>query len=427
MSGHIKRRGPKRYLIRVTLGYDTDGKRIVHNETFHGTRKEAETRNDEIQRLKNRGQPVAEPDWTLDQVLGEWLDGPHRASVRRPTYDLDEGLLGRYVPKVLRDRFVAQLGPEDFRELLRELEEQGRAPDTRRLVHRLLKSALEWAANEKRVITDNPMKTVRAPAARRRRVNVAPDAIQRLVRELGKSERGLVFELRIETGLRESETLGLPWSAFDLDTTIGAVRVTRSIRWLTGGGFEFFETKTRGSVRRIPLSATLTQKLRELRTTQDARRQKYGEKYRNDLDLVFATNRGLPLHPGNLNKRWLQPAVQRAGIKEKITPRDMRHLCASTLLNRGVDLKVIQERLGHQSIRTTADIYAHLVEGRQAEATREIDAAIRGAPKVRASKQSSSKRTGGTITINRTASGLDMTTDALHARLHGRNERTPTP
>lgn len=53
---------------------------------------------------------------------------------------------------------------------------------------------------------------------------------------------------------------------------------------------------------------------------------------------------------------------------------DLRHTQASLLLAAGVDLKVIQKRLGHRDFATTANIYSHLLQGAQDEAVSKVDA-----------------------------------------------------
>jgi len=56
-------------------------------------------------------------------------------------------------------------------------------------------------------------------------------------------------------------------------------------------------------------------------------------------------------------------------------PHDLRHTHVALLIAAGEDPYVISRRLGHASIRTTYDVYGHLFEGRDREASAALEAA----------------------------------------------------
>jgi integrase len=92
-----------------------------------------------------------------------------------------------------------------------------------------------------------------------------------------------------------------------------------------------------------------------------------------DSDLVVAKENGEPIHP----HQFSQSASANAGLR-KIRLHDLRH--TQRALKAGVPVKVISERLGHESPAFTLKQYAHVIPGMQAEAAAQVAALIDGPP-----------------------------------------------
>jgi integrase len=67
--------------------------------------------------------------------------------------------------------------------------------------------------------------------------------------------------------------------------------------------------------------------------------------------------------------------LERAGLPHQRF-HDLRHACTTLLLLRGVELKVVQEVLGHASYSTTANIYAHVLPELKRGAAAQMDAVL---------------------------------------------------
>ncbi|MBS3977746.1 MAG: site-specific integrase [Syntrophomonadaceae bacterium] len=205
----------------------------------------------------------------------------------------------------------------------------------------------------------------------------------------------------VRTGLRRGELLGLRWKDIDLKT--GTLSVKQSLAYTLAKGLFFKPPKNKRSRRTIHISKEVIDVFKHQKKLQNEARLFYGEKYQ-DGDLVFSQHNGKPMHPDTPTS-WLPDFLGRVKIhktcnnlikNEEICPHcckkvremdiiklprlnlhSLRHTHASHLLQAGVDIKIISERLGHSSIRITYDIYSHLMPGMQKDAADKLEALFR--------------------------------------------------
>ncbi len=147
-----------------------------------------------------------------------------------------------------------------------------------------------------------------------------------------------VVELIYSSGLRRAEVVSL--NCGDIDYMTGTVRVFG-----------------KGSKERVvPVGNGA---LKSMRAYLQARKRL------NDADPVFIGPTGKRLSDGGLVfllSRW----VKASALKKKITPHVLRHSFATHLMNRGCDIRMVQEMLGHVSLQTT-QIYTHVSLDRMKE------------------------------------------------------------
>jgi hypothetical protein len=125
----------------------------------------------------------------------------------------------------------------------------------------------------------------------------------------------------------------------------------------------------------IDLDPETTALLQRRRERQQQEREDFGAGY-NDLDLVTCAEDGSPIHPQSFSQAFAT-AIERADLR-KIRLHDLRHTHATIAVKAGVPVKVISERLGHESPAFTLKQYAHVVPGMQAEAAGLIAAVVAG-------------------------------------------------
>ena len=169
----------------------------------------------------------------------------------------------------------------------------------------------------------------------------------------------------LRTGLRQGEAFGMKWD--DVDFANACVFVKRSLAHVVGKGAVFQEPKTKGSRRRVLLLPEDIAALQEYRQWQWKYANELGDKFEWH-NLLFTSPFGSPISPTNFNRRYFKPLLKQCHIGEGFTFHGLRHTHATLLLQQGVNPKIVQERLGHSSIKVTMDVCSHVLPDMQKQA-----------------------------------------------------------
>jgi integrase len=379
-----------RWLARVYVprAARTDGRtwREDRSKTF-ATEREAKSWAREEEGKVERGESVRPTTLTLSAWVEDWL--AKRLALRpvddrtREKYEAD---LRRYALPAIGGVKLTNLTRPAVRDfaaslLLRQATAGGKpvegrtlSPRTVRHVLRALGSALADAA-EDGLIVKNPVTKIPLPKcpARERSPWTAVQT-RTFLNAAADDLLGAYWIVQPLTGMRPSEGLALMWGDVDLER--GALRVSRSLKPVKktrgdGRVWRLGEPKTAKSRRLLSLPAEAVDALKRHRDRQQIERLIAGEKYR-DHGFVFSQPNGEPYREDGLSRR-LRRVCERANVPV-VTPYDLRHLCASLMLESGVGLKLVSAQLGHASITLTADTYLHVRDSVQAQAVEQFAA-----------------------------------------------------
>jgi len=184
---------------------------------------------------------------------------------------------------------------------------------------------------------------------------------------------GLIFEFALLSGMRPEEYLALQWRDLSFERNTAQVRralVRHKKSW------RFQEPKTKGSKRTVTIPASLSRKLAIHKRLQAEHRLAIGSEWQAH-DLVFCSEFGTPLSIPNLTYRYFRPILEKAKLPQ-MRLYDLRHSHATLLLAADEHLKVVSERLGHSTIRLTADTYSHVLEGMQQGTASKLESMLYG-------------------------------------------------
>ncbi len=179
-----------------------------------------------------------------------------------------------------------------------------------------------------------------------------------------------LFAVIAATGLRNGEATGLRWT--DVGFRTGAVTV-RSTLNRVNGELVITTPKTQTSRRVLNPAPGVMEILRQQRRNQEIDRKRAANLW-TEHNLVFASETGAPLDPRNV-LRTFKTAAAKAGLP-RATVHTLRHSAATTLLERGANLKAVSEMLGHAGIQITANTYAHVTSEAHRRAMNDLGDAL---------------------------------------------------
>ncbi|HUW31978.1 MAG TPA: tyrosine recombinase XerC [Planctomycetota bacterium] len=219
----------------------------------------------------------------------------------------------------------------------------GKATASRKLSS--LRSFFRFLLRSK-LISENPFASVRQPRKERRLPHcLDEDEVRKLLEAPdGRTFAGLrdraILETLYSTGARVSELVGM--NLEDLDVIGETVRVRGK----------------RKKERLLPVGSFAMRALE----TWIGRREAMGTIVKMHRRALFVNKRGGRLTDRSV-RRLLEKYILQLGLQKKASPHTLRHSFATHLLNRGADLRSVQELLGHRNLSTT-QIYTHLTTER---------------------------------------------------------------
>lgn len=367
MAGQIVKRGENRYLVRIYMGLDSNGKRKYHNKTIHGNKKDAERYRNKILREKDMGTFVEPTRDKLSEYLEKWLETVVKNRVREKTLKSYEQLVRIYINPSLGEATLSRLSPEEIQEFYNDMLERGLSPRTIRYTHTVLRNALDQAVKWGKIYR-NPSELVDLPRQKKEEMKtLTPEQVSIFMEATIYSPWKALFSLMLASGMRPGETLGLKWADIDLEK--GRIHVRRVLT-RSGDTWSLEEPKTPQSKRVIPIPRGVVKDLEDHKV--DQAEEKLRARNYNDTGLVFADGNGNPLHHRNIVNRHFKPLLKAADLPD-IRLYDLRHTCATLLLSAGENPKIVSERLGHASITLTLDTYSHVLPDMQQSASDKLE------------------------------------------------------
>jgi integrase len=294
---------------------------------------------------------------TLDDWWPLYLES--LTGITKGTRDSYRGTYKRVWAPTLGPMPLTSITRTDVARVINRLSDEGKSDKTVKNVYGVLTSCLKYALLDGH-LPAVPTRGIRLPRAtehtRTEMIFLSYPEWVRLRDALPAHYRP-VFTFLVGTGCRWGEVEAVTVGDVNLDRvythpdgsieSTPSVTINKAAKWnATSSRRETGPTKTLRSNRTIYIPPDVVEAVEPLLG-------------RPPGDRLFVAPRGGQLNHRTVYDVW-KTARKKAGLNPKLRIHDLRHTHVSWLIGQGVDMVVIQHRLGHEQITTTADRYGHL-------------------------------------------------------------------
>ena len=424
-KGSVRKKGKKWY-YRFYVE-DASGQ-LVQKECV-GTESKSETEKLLRQAMNDyeSNRYIAKPDnITLGQLLSIWVEEDLKTgTMSNGTVELYQNIVKFIKKHPIRDKKLSSLTSEHLQKFMDQLafgntegddvQRKGNAKSYAPKVFTVLNHAFRFAVFPKRYIALNPMQYVVLHRSKNdadifgyeedegKSISPLTDTQYRtLIKYLKAHHPYAVLPVTISyyTGLRVGEVCGLTWKDINLDEQYLTVR--RSVRYDTLRHKVQIGTTKCAKIRTVDFGNTLTKILKKAKRSQESDKKAYGPLYHecyfkevgeknriyyeyyaldktevvpedyHEIDFVCRKEDGALVLPATLETMC---TYLRKGLPELggFHFHVLRHTFTTNLLAKGAKPKDVQELLGHSTVSTTMDIYAHATRESKKASARLLD------------------------------------------------------
>lgn len=179
-----------------------------------------------------------------------------------------------------------------------------------------------------------------------------------------------ILSIALNSGARIGEIFGLTWN--NVNFSQNTIYICQSLS-RTSAGLQIEDVKTNHSRRILKMPIKCMKELHKWKKEQEEYAQNLGNLYDIKQHLVFTNSFGKPINFSNFYNRYFNKIKNAADIPKEITFHSLRKTHCSLLLQAGVNVKVVANRLGHSTTAITEDIYQAILPGMQDHAIEALD------------------------------------------------------
>ena len=392
----IQKRGNS-YRIKVSCGYNADGKQVVQSMTWKPTEGMS---SKQIEKELNRQAVMFEESCLKGSVTSamkfedfakQWFEEYAEIKLKQRTvdgYHRMEKRIYKAIGHIRLDKLTVRHIQKFIIDLCNAERVDGRnknggklSTKTIKLYKSMISTICDYAV-KMQMMSSNPCKNVTIPKViTPEKEYYSIEEAQHLLELFQKEPKEnymyvCFYTLAIYTGFRLGELMGLEWKDFDFENCL--MTVVRTSEWTKERGIYTDTPKTKSSNRILKIPVELVLKLLKYKEWQNQYKTSIGSKWVEN-DRLFTKWNGEPMGMRSPYK-FFEKFCKRTGMRF-VNVHSFRHFAATAMILNGVDVKTVQTCLGHNDANTTLNIYAHSFQEAQARAMNSVAECILKKPK----------------------------------------------
>lgn len=400
-------------------GAKVNGKRNQISEAGFRTKKEAELAGSKaLAEFENAGLQFEPTEISVSDYLDYWLNNYGKMNIADSTLEAYTNIIKNHLKPRIGHYKLKAISTLVLQEQINDIYvNRSFSKSFMKNILKVLKGSFKYAYVTANLIKSNPAENVSLP-------NMSSDSDAEEIIILTKDNVNKILE-RFEdspatyygmltayyTGLRVSEVYGLTWDCIDLinkkitvnkiikkiakDGKVSEKGIKRGVRGKSTTKWYFGACKTKSSYRTIDIGDTLVDALKTYQNWQERNEEEYGEVYTKhylkdeiseankrvkrvvsmtDIGVEIPLERAYPVFikengefRGSDTVRYASKVINyELGIHFNF--HALRHTHATMLVEAGVPIKAISDRLGHGNVRTTLETYVHVTDTMRSDA-----------------------------------------------------------
>ncbi|WP_410506323.1 tyrosine-type recombinase/integrase [Haloimpatiens sp. FM7315] len=384
MQGSVRKRG-KTWSYRIDIGKIGTRRKQKEKGGFKTKKEAQQALTNALNQFNSTGKLFEDKKITLDEIYNNFIENEAPITRKFSTIKRYNSLYENHLKETFGFKYIANITATEIQSFI-ALKAKTLSNEYVKSIYNFLLVLFKYAERMEYLKTNiiynvAPPKVVHSDDIR----IYTSDELKLINERLSSTNLQPAFQIGINLGLRAGECYALRWS--DIDFNKKTVTIDKQLQYYNKK-WCFTSLKTKNSYRKVTFSNEFKKYLLELNQKQKLSFDFYKDIFKKNL-IIDTNNNNKPIvvtdfvnikPNGEMLNTYSHKIISRItknefGIDFKF--HNLRHTHATFLLEKGVNPKYIQQRLGHSKLEFTLRLYTHVTENMDIQVSHALDSILK--------------------------------------------------